>query len=204
MDTRPPREVEHSQDEKENLELLMERRVTFLDNNIQNVQDRRDDNMSAIENLEKAIEGNSLIIENLRKQKMQALETAMQSQERGLTISKPRIFERFTKFFSDRFNPGRTIQTRVLNPFKAQIVSYDIPGDQQPDNKTEEEAQNEFVQDVKNHITQAKEKYAKPIEKIHSFVKAAEEAAKKIGAMGVKMPEEKTPTKKGFDEEIII
>jgi len=204
MDTRPPREVEHSQDEKENLELLVQRREAFLDNNIQNVQDRREDNLSAIENLEKAIEGNALLIENLKKQKMQAIEEAMQSQEKGLIISKPRMFERFTRFFSERFSPARTVQNRVLSPFKFQIDSCTVPENHSVGNKTEEEAQNEFVKDIQQYIAQAKEKYSKPIQKIHTFVKAAEEAAKKVGSLGTKKVEEKAPSRKGLEEEIII
>lgn len=204
MDTRPPREIEHSQDEKENLELLVERRVAFLDGNIQSVQAKRDENRTNIESLEKAIEGNALLIENLKNQKNQALEVAMQSQEKGLTIAKPHMFERFTRFFSDRFNPSRTIQTRVLNPFKTQIATYPIPGVHEESDKTEEEEQNEFVKNVQQKIADAKEKYSKPVEKIHAFVKAQEEAVKKVAAIGTKVVEEKTVSKKGFEEEIIV
>ena len=205
MDTRPPREIEHSQDEKENLELLVERRVAFLDGNIQSVQAKRDENRTNIESLEKAIEGNALLIENLKNQKNQALEVAMQSQEKGLTIAKPHMFERFTRFFSDRFNPGKTIQTRVLNPFKNQITVCPVPGNVEKEEKTEEEQQNEFVKSIQNEIGKIKEKYSKPVEKIHSFIKAQEEAAKKVKEIGgAKIIEDKPISKKGFDEEIIV
>lgn len=202
VDLREPRTREHSEDEKENIALLISRREEFLEKNVQTVAEKRATNTQTIADLEKAIEGNNLIIENLKKQKMEALDNAMQTQEKSLTISKPRIFEKFTRFISDRINPGRTIQAKVLHPFKASIDSCESKGETST-GKTEEEEQNEFSAKVKSTIEAMQEKYAMPVGKIHAFINAAEKAVKKVQALGIKEESDKGVIK-GFDEEIII
>ena len=99
---------------------------TDLDNKIEKTKDEQKENKVFLEKIEKEIRLIEEEIKRINERKKQSLYEAMEigDKQLTLTIKKPKMFKKITRFFVSRFNTSKVIKNTIIEPLSNRIESF--------------------------------------------------------------------------------
>ena len=97
-----------------------------LENKIEKTKQEQKENKVFIEKIEKEIRLIDEEIKKINERKKEFLYEAMEVGDRYLavTIRKPKMFKKITRFFVSRFNTAKVIENTIISPLKQRIESF--------------------------------------------------------------------------------
>ena len=97
-----------------------------LENKIEKAKQDQKDNKIFVEKIEKEIRLIDEEIKRINERKKQFLYEAMEVGEKQLavTIKKPKVFKKITRFFVSRFNTAKVVENTIIAPLNQRIENF--------------------------------------------------------------------------------
>lgn len=97
-----------------------------LENKIEKTKQEQKENKICVEKIEKEIRLIEDEIKRINERKKQSLYEAMEIGDKQLTVTikKPKMFKKITRFFVSRFNTAKVIENTIIEPLNNRIESF--------------------------------------------------------------------------------